>query len=112
MAKKKVAQRSSRSSGHTQETQAADTGELRQLISPTVASIWVDNMQLLTRSDSDTATLRFNTLLPEASYEACRLQTPVAHVRRMIDVMCRTLDYYPERPAHSQSKKPATRKKN
>jgi len=55
-------------------------------------------MQMLVRSDIPITTLRFDTTLPEAAYEVCRLQMTVAHVKSMIDVMCQTLDYYPSRP--------------
>lgn len=66
-------------------------------------------MQILVRGDVGVATLRFETALPEAAYEVCRLQMSVDHVRRMIDVMCQHVDYYPSKP--KEAKKTTRRKK-
>jgi hypothetical protein len=65
---------------------------------------WVDHMMMSVRSDLPVATLRFySVLLPDSKSEVsksevCRLQTSVDHLKRMVDVFCRTTNYYPERP--------------
>ena len=83
--------------------------ELPKVHDPAVSTIWVDTMQILVRGDVGVATLRFETALPEAAYEACRLQMSVEHVKRMIEVMCQHVDYYPSRPGNT--KKTTRRKK-
>ena len=61
-------------------------------------------MQMLVRSDVPVTTLRFDTALPEAAYEVCRLQMTLAHAKRMIEVMCKTLDHYPTKPTAAKKK--------
>lgn len=52
-------------------------------------------MILSVRQDIPIATLRFNTILAEAVYEACRIQMSTDHLKQMANVICRTLDFYP-----------------
>ncbi len=64
---------------------------------PGLPTVWVDSMNIYVRQDPPLATLRFSTVMPEAVYEACRVQTSVAHLRAIVDVICRSIDYYPEK---------------
>lgn len=58
-------------------------------------SLWVDTMGMTVRADVPVATLRFFTVLEDAQQEACRIQTNVPHLKRMVDVICRSINYYP-----------------
>jgi len=60
--------------------------------------IWVDRMTLGVRSDIPVATIRFHSITPGRLVEACRLQTTVKHLHEIVDVICRSIDYYPEKP--------------
>jgi len=70
-----------------------------KLASSSLPTIWVDSMQMLVREAPPVVMLRFFTFTPEAAIEIARLQTPVTHIRQMIDVMARSINYYPQRPA-------------
>lgn len=55
-------------------------------------------MEIAVRHEIPVATLRFSYGLAESAYEACRLQVSVPLLRGMVDVICRTIDYYPQQP--------------
>ena len=105
MARKPAA---SKATSSPRQAPAKKTRELQAVQNPALSSVWVDSMQLVTRQEVDAVTLRFLTVMPEAAYEACRLQTSIAHARQMIDVMAAQLDHYPTRP---EPKKKPVRKK-
>jgi hypothetical protein len=55
--------------------------------------LWVDSVQVNARTDPGVVMLRFMTVLPPDTFvEACRIQTPVAHLREMIRAFQETLD--------------------
>jgi hypothetical protein len=66
-------------------------------------TLWVDVVQMGVRPDG-LATLRFYTLLPELMVEACRIQTPTDHLKRMLDGFAQALNYYPTAPNPQQPK--------
>jgi len=67
-----------------------------QVIASGVPPFWVDKMELSLRADAPIAMLRFFSIVPpNVLIESSRLQTTASHVKRMIDVLCRSLDYYP-----------------
>jgi hypothetical protein len=69
--------------------------ELKVLASGT-PPFWVDRMELSLRADAPIAMLRFFSIVPpNILIESSRLQTTVSHAKSMIDVLCRSLDYYP-----------------
>ena len=76
--------------------------DLPEVVDPSIPTVWVDRMQVLARAE--VATLRFQTALPEARYEVCRVQTSLGHLRDIVDVLCRTLEYYPTDPKKKVSK--------
>jgi hypothetical protein len=47
------------------------------------------------RVEPHIALLRFYSVLPDAAIEACRIQTPVAHLKQIVDILASRLDYYP-----------------
>ena len=55
-------------------------------------------MEITTRSDMPIATLRFYSALMDHLSEACRMQMSIQHLRNMVDVICKTLGYYPTKP--------------
>lgn len=60
--------------------------------------MWADLMELSVRGDIPVAMLRFYAALPDKLIEQTRIQTSVKHLRGMIDVLCKTTDYYPSKP--------------
>jgi hypothetical protein len=58
-------------------------------------------MELSIRADIPVATLRFYSVVTDRLVEACRVQTSVEHVRQIVDVLARSLDYYPTKKADS-----------
>jgi hypothetical protein len=62
---------------------------------PTLPTVWVDIAQVLIREDPSIAVIRFYTLLPDSQTEICRIATPVAHLKKLVEHTCRNLDYYP-----------------
>ncbi len=60
-----------------------------------VQTIWVDRAQLLLRSDEPIATIRFETALPEGRREAARIAMSVSHLRKLVDLICRMIEYKP-----------------
>lgn len=91
---KKAVKKASRSSRRKQPLKLS-TKDLPKVRNPGTVTVWVDSLQILRRSDPPVVTLRFETALPEASYEVCRLQTSVDHIKAMIDAMSKAVDYYP-----------------
>jgi hypothetical protein len=73
-----------------------DPSTLPKESDPSLRLIWVDRMELLSRGDAPIGMLRFYSAIGnEKLTEAARLQTTHAHLRGIVDVLCRTLDYYP-----------------
>lgn len=63
---------------------------------PSLRLVWVDRTELSLRSDAPIGTLRFHSVVGEEKLaEACRLQTTVTHLRAIVDLLCKQLDYYP-----------------
>ena len=61
--------------------------------------IWIDRMELAVRGDAPVAMLRFLTIIsPQNMLEVCRVQTTVQHLQQIADVLCRSLNHYPEKP--------------
>ena len=66
---------------------------------PSIRLIWVDTMEIAVRGDVPISTLRFySAITNEKLCEAFRLQTSVPHLRSMVDVICRSIGYYPSKP--------------
>ena len=107
-----MAKKKSRPSQYKVEASQVRLDKLEIQNNPALPTIWIDRMQLGVRSDAPVATLRFHTALQDCLVESCRLQVSTDHLKRITDVLCRTLNYYPrpetgERPA----KKKLSRKK-
>ena len=62
---------------------------------PNPPLVWVDRMEINVRLNPPLATLRFHSALPDRLSEVCRLQCSQDHLRRMVDVICRSIGYYP-----------------
>ena len=75
-----------------------DLNSLPKQSDPALQLVWVDMMELMLRGDTQMGTLRFYSLLGDHLSEACRLQVSVAHLKSIIDVLCRNVEYYPSRP--------------
>ena len=76
-----------------------DITRLERESDPAIRLAWVDRMEVSMRSDIPVGTLRFYSAVgDEKLTEASRIQTSVAHMRQIVDVLCRCLDYYPSKP--------------
>lgn len=76
-----------------------DPSKLPKESDPSLKLVWVDRMEMVSRSDVPIATLRFYSVVGnEKLTEACRLQTTVTHLRAIVDLLCGQLDYYPAKP--------------
>ena len=65
-----------------------------------------DNLQVSRRVDIEATILSFFQVIPGTGnqrLEIFRGITPNQHMKRMIDVLCRTLDYYPTRDSAKKS---------
>jgi hypothetical protein len=61
-----------------------------------IKTVWIDRMQLLVRSDAPIGTISFATLIPpDRLVEVGRFQTTVPHLKAIVDLICRNIDYYP-----------------
>ena len=59
--------------------------------------LFVDYLAIGSRPDGNSL-LRFGSVIQEGIREQVRIMTPTQHVKKMIDAMCKTINYYPERP--------------
>ncbi len=76
-----------------------NTTKLPRESDPSLRLVWVDKTDLFLRGDVPIGTLRFYSLVGNEKFaEACRLQTTVTHLRAIVDLLCRQLDYYPAKP--------------
>ncbi len=87
-----------RSSPTQAKTQTIDLGDLPIEQDPALRLTWVDRMNIAYRADIPVVTLRFYSALKDQLCEASRLQTSVPHLRQIVDVICRAIDYYPKKP--------------
>ena len=72
------------------------TSELQQQHDPALKSHWVDVMRMSVRTDVSVAELVFSTVHDgKAIVDTVRMHTSVAHLKRVADVICRTLDHQP-----------------
>ncbi|MBI1375319.1 MAG: hypothetical protein GC159_21585 [Phycisphaera sp.] len=70
--------------------------ELQLIVPPDIKTVWADRMLVSLREDN-TATLVFETAIPEikARMQAARIQVARKHLHGIIDVLCRTTGHYP-----------------
>ncbi|BDD87986.1 hypothetical protein [Desulfofustis limnaeus] len=60
-----------------------------------IKTLWVDHTHLSIRED-DLCMLRMSATLPEGLFEQAKIMTTKSHLRSLIDVLCKQLEYYPE----------------
>lgn len=75
---------------------------LPKLGNPFQPLIWVDAIQTLVRGDAGGVTLRLFSLLPEAAIEVGRLQMAENTLKMTMDILAKTLNYYPSPSTDSQ----------
>ncbi len=76
-----------------------DIGKLPKQSDPSLRLTWVDRMEIAVRGDVPVVTLRFYSAVVDHLSEVSRLQTSATHVKAIIDVLCRNMEYYPSRPS-------------
>jgi len=68
--------------------------EIEERLNPNLRPLWVDNFFVGMRSDN-LVFLRFSANLPEASVEQTQIMTSKEHLKKFVDVLCSSLNYYP-----------------
>ncbi len=63
-------------------------------LNPNLSTSWIDTINIGVREDS-LYLLRFLTNLPEGIFEQSRIMTSKEHLKKFIDALCSSLDYYP-----------------
>jgi hypothetical protein len=58
-------------------------------------SIWVDNIKVAKRSDNICA-LSFYANMPSGHVEQARMFASCDHLKEFLNIMCSSLDYFPE----------------
>lgn len=66
--------------------------------SPEIRGGFSEKIMVLTPVTGDFLTLRFLSTMPEADYEIARITVTKTHIRKIIDVLCKSAAYYPEKP--------------
>ena len=59
-----------------------------------LSPIWVDNMNIGMRKDN-IGLIRFLTHLPEGMVEQTQIMTSKEHLKKFIDALCSSVNYYP-----------------
>lgn len=66
---------------------------------PTLAA---DSTEIMLRGGTDgvssNAIVRFYSVMPDAAIELSRVQLSVDHIRAIVDLFAKSIDYYPTRP--------------
>ena len=70
--------------------------------------LWADYMEVAYREEASLAMLIFYASIPQAQdppilLETARIQTSLLHIKSIIEVLCGTSGYYPERPESESS---------
>lgn len=108
MAKKKKATQNKTSPLRSSPKQIqAGLSKLPKQLDPSLKSVWVDFMQLSMRAEAiPISALTFFTLRDgKVLAEACRVNMTTAYLRRVADVICRAIDYYPRKTTVAPKKK-------
>ncbi len=61
---------------------------------PTLPNLWVDSLNVASREDN-ICVLRFFSSLPEGIFEQTRVMTDNQKLKKFVDAICNTLNYYP-----------------
>ncbi len=105
MAKKSLSRAKRRRSDKAPKVRTINLGKIPTKMDPGIKTVWIDRMQIFMRSDLPIATISFSSLIPiDMLVEVGRFQTTASHLKGIVDVLCRTIDYYPTK----SSAKPAS----
>lgn len=66
-------------------------------------TLFTDHLVVAGREDG-MILLRFLSSLPEGQAEQSRMMIPSQNVKRMLDVLCHYMDYYPKKQSRKQGK--------
>ncbi len=72
---------------------------------PNLVTMAIDGIQAYNNNKSKTNLVRLISSLPEGAYEQSRFIVTDEHLKHFIDVLCRTIDYFPKKPNKSKSLK-------
>ena len=71
-------------------------------INSNITTHYTDIVQTIHKSDG-VSMLRFFTQLPAINFETCRIALPTHVVKNLVDILCHTLDYYPEKKSRENA---------
>lgn len=67
-----------------------------------LSNVWVDRAEIRTGNDKSLGLISLFSHVPVGeetfAVEVFRFVTPVDHLQRIVDVICKQLNYYPEKP--------------
>jgi hypothetical protein len=63
-------------------------------LNPNLSTSWIDTINVGVREDN-LLLIRFLTNLPEGIFEQSRVMTSKEHMKKFIDILCSSVDYYP-----------------
>jgi len=63
---------------------------------PILPVLWSDTLDV--QYDQQNALLRFSATVEGHKIEVARVQTSLDHVKKMVDMFCNALNYYPTKP--------------
>ena len=94
-----------------EQHKAVLASELPLMRDNTLKTLWVDTMEIGTRGDIPVSTISFCCVVgSEYRLEVARLQTSTEHLKRVVDAVCRNLDYYPTKTAVARARRKKAKK--
>jgi hypothetical protein len=63
-------------------------------LNPSLSTNWIDTFNIGVRNDN-LLLIRFLTNLPEGIFEQSRILTSKENLKKFVDLVCSSLDYYP-----------------
>jgi hypothetical protein len=72
------------------------TVELELHVDTSIKNVWVDNLHMAVRED-DVCVVRLSTYLPEGYFEQVRFMTNKNQLKDFIEILCSTINYYPDK---------------
>jgi len=79
----------------TKESSTAEE-ETNLFANDTLPTIWVDGVRVASRADGICA-ISFDSQLPHGVFEQVRLMTTEKMIKGIVDQLCSSLDYYPDK---------------
>jgi hypothetical protein len=73
-------------------------------IDSSLKNVWVDNLHMAVRDDN-VCVIRLSTSLPEGVFEQLRFMTNRSQLEEFVEILCATMNYYPQKDKTPSLKK-------